>query len=428
MRPTDPQELERIRKAARILAAAVKPIKVLRAIEWDPAIRTRFFEQRAKELPRPQYVPFDPAPTQAALSELRDIDIASPFIADWIERQREAIETTALMMSAVGTADFYKHARKLYGDPKTPLGLYPDVCNLDLATQVRDVLDRLGFLSIDLTPPEYHSAEDVARTLKRACKRHFGTAAPTIEVVDVLSANALAGPTSIRVRRDAKFTDRDAEQLLQHEAFIHVATSLNGRAQKDLPILALSHPYIARFQEGLAVLAEVLTGAMEMDRFARLADRVFAIQKAIDGADFLEVYRYFLERTGKPEQAFQNTRRVFRGGVIEGGAPFTKDCVYLYGLIQASNTVRALFAQGRPDCLPLLFCGKVDVLDLRALCELAAMGLIKEPPFLPPWIKDPRSLFALLTYSTFMTRLDMGPIVEKASELTRGIPPVRFAP
>jgi uncharacterized protein (TIGR02421 family) len=304
--------------------------------------------------------------------------------------------------------------------------MYPDVSNWNLAENVRDAVDQLGFLKIDLAPPEYHSAEQVAHTLKHACQAHFGAAAPKIEVVDVLSANALAGPTSIRIRRDARFTDRDAEQLLQHEAYIHVATSLNGRAQTDLPILALSYPYVARFQEGLAVLAEVLTGAIEMDRFARLSDRVFAIQKAVEGADFLEVYRFFLERNGKPEQAFQNTRRVFRGGVIEGGAPFTKDCVYLFGLLQASNTVRALFAQGRADCLPLLFCGKVDVQDLRALCELAGMGLISAPRFLPPWVKDPRSLFALLTFSTFITRLDMGPLVKKAQEMTRGIPPIEF--
>lgn len=59
----------------------------------------------------------------------------------------------------------------------------------------------------------------------------------------------------------------------------------------------------------------------------RLADRVFAIQMAVEGADFLEVYRYFLDRIGDPNQAFENARRVFRGGVITGGSPFTKDIV-----------------------------------------------------------------------------------------------------
>ena len=60
-----------------------------------------------------------------------------------------------------------------------------------------------------------------------------------------------------------------------------------------------------------------------------MSDRTIAIQMAVDGADFIEVYEFFLERIHSEEQAFENTRRVFRGGVLTGGAPFTKDIVYL---------------------------------------------------------------------------------------------------
>ena len=419
------RERDQIRIAARALCAAVKPIKVLRQIDWDPSIRERFFAQGARELPRPQYAAFDPAPTREALGQLSGLTIANPHIAQWVARQAEAIDASALMMAGVGTKAFFEYGRVLYGEPKAPLRMHPTT-PWDLAQNVREVVEQLGLARIDLTPPSYHTAEDVATQLRPEVAGHFGGAAPKVEVVDVLSANALAGARLIRLRRDARFTDRDAVQLLQHEAYIHVATSLNGKAQTELPILAASHPYVTRTQEGLAVLAEIVSGTIEMDRFTRLADRVFAIQLAVDGADFLEVYRFFLDRSGKPEQSFENTRRVFRGGVIEGGAPFTKDCVYLYGLLQASNAVRALFASGRADCLPLLFCGKLDVQDLRALCELAAIGLLKAPLFLPPWISDPRTLFALLTYSTFMNRIDIGPMVDFAQELLRDAPRVTF--
>jgi uncharacterized protein (TIGR02421 family) len=143
---------------------------------------------------------------------------------------------------------------------------------------------------------------------------HFAEDAPEVTLVDTLSANALATADRIRIRRDARFTDRDAAQLLNHEAYIHVATSLNGRIQTDLPILGAGHPRTTRTQEGLAVFAEIISGTIELDRLRRLADRVFAIQMAIEGADFLEVYGYFLERTGNPDQSFENARRVFRGG------------------------------------------------------------------------------------------------------------------
>lgn len=419
------RQRDRIRAAARVLGAAVKPIKVLRQIDWNPTIRERFFAQGARELPRPQYAPFNPAPTREALGQLASIKIDNPHVAQWVARQAEAIEAAASMMAGVGTKAFFEHGRSLYGEPKASLRMHATT-PWDLAANVRDVVDQLGLANFDLSPPSFETAEDVAMRLTSAVAAHFGAAAPKIEIVDVLSANALASAKAIRLRRDARFTDRDAMQLLQHEAYIHVATSLNGKAQTDLPILAASHPYNARTQEGLAVLAEIVSGTIEMDRFTRLADRVVAIQLAIDGADFLDVYRYFLDRSGKPEQSFQNTRRVFRGGVIEGGAPFTKDCVYLYGLLQASNVVRTLFASGRADCLPLLFCGKLDVQDLRALCELAALGLLRAPRFLPPWISDPRTLFALLTYSTFINRIDIGPMVQFAQELLRDAPRVTF--
>ncbi len=118
--------------------------------------------------------------------------------------------------------------------------------------------------------------------------------------------------------------------------------------------------------------------AIELDRLRRLADRVFAIQMAVEGADFLDVYRWFLERVGDTDPAFENARRVFRGGLVTGGAPFTKDVVYLLGLLQVTNFVRASFAAGRADCLSLLFCGKLDLLDIPALCQLYALGLCRD--------------------------------------------------
>ena len=222
----------------------------------------------------------------------------------------------------------------------------------------------------------------MAQDITTAVSRHFGDAAPAIELVDSLSANALASASrNSHSTRWPASTDRDAAQLLNHEAYIHVATSLNGKDQKDLPILAAGHPGTTRTQEGLAVFAEIISGTIELNRLQRLADRVFAIQMAVEGADFLQVYRYFLERTDNPDQSFESTRRVFRGGVITGGAPFTKDVVYLYGLLQIGAVIRAIFSVGRADCLLLLFCGKLDFADLPALAELASVGLCQLPRF-----------------------------------------------
>ena len=94
---------------------------------------------------------------------------------------------------------------------------------------------------------------------------------------------------------------------------VHVATTLNGLGQRRLPLLASGHAGTTRTQEGLAVFSELISGAMTPSRFRRLANRVLAIDRSMNGADFLDVYRFFLERTDDPAQSFEDTRRVFRG-------------------------------------------------------------------------------------------------------------------
>jgi uncharacterized protein (TIGR02421 family) len=190
------------------------------------------------------------------------------------------------------------------------------------------------------------------------------------------------------------FSDLDIRQLIQHEAFVHVATSINGRRQRKMPLLAANHPGTTRTQEGLAVFAELISGALDPTRFLRLAHRVIAIQMALDGADFLEVYAYFLEHSHNRIEAFESTARVFRGGLVAGGSPFTKDMVYLDGLCRVHVFIRAAIDTGRVDCLRLLFTGKLDLGDVDAILELERLGLTRGPRFVPPWVRDPRRLVA----------------------------------
>jgi len=419
------QEKDRIRQTARLLYEASRSIRILRTIAWPSEVKEEFFAQNAKELPQVSYTPLDPAPVLDLVRDARRFIVPMSAIDLWLERQADGIERGARMLASVGTPAFFEYSRHIYGEPTAPLRYFP-LSPLELSQSISDTIAQLACIEMDIAPPTYHSSEKVASDMERAVQQHFGKDAPKIELVDRLSANALATISAIKIRRDARFTDRDASQLLHHEAYIHVATSLNGRAQTDLPILAAGHPGTTRIQEGLAVYAEIISGSMELDRMRRLADRVFAIQMAIEGADFLEVYHYFLEKVGDRDQAFENARRVFRGGVITGGAPFTKDVVYLLGLLQVSNAIRAFFAAGRSDCLKLLFCGKLDIMDIPALCELYTMGLCQVPLYLPPWVSDPRYLLALLTYSTFMNKMDMEPILLAATKLLENAPIVKL--
>lgn len=420
------KEKARIRKVAHLLHDGTRHVRILRSIDWPASVKHDFFAKDAKELPEINYPRFDAKPTIDLIREARRMIIPISPIDQWLERQANSIETGARMLAGVGTPVFFEHSRQVYGEPTTPLRYIP-VTSLELAQNIQDVIDQLARIDLGVAPSAHLSAEEVAREIEQAVRLHFAEDAPKVTLVESLSANALATASEIRIRRDARFTDRDALQLLNHEAYIHAATSINGRTQTDLPILGAGHPSTTRTQEGLAVFAEIISGTMELDRLRRLADRVFAIQMAVEGADFLDVYHFFLERTGNADQSFENARRVFRGGVITGGAPFTKDVVYLFGLLQVSNAIRAIFSAGRSDCLRLLFCGKLDIQDIPALCELVAMGLCRPARYLPPWASDLRSLLALLTYSTFMNKVDSELMTAVVHKLLENAPIVEFS-
>jgi uncharacterized protein (TIGR02421 family) len=413
---------DRHRAAARLLHDLAKPLRVLSALGWEGRLREEFLASGGEKLPAPTYERFDATKVVDGVAQVRRLLRSGALADDWLEREARAVQATALMLAAAGTPAFHEYSRELYGVPKRPLRFDPTT-PLDLAEQVHQAIGELSQTKLLVPPARDRTGEQVAAELELGVRLHFGAAAPRVQLVEELSANAVATSTCIKVRRDAMFTRRDAAQLLNHEAFIHVATALNGQAQTDLPNLAIGHPGTTRTQEGLAVFSEFVSGTLELDRLRRLADRVVAVQMVCDGADFIELYRWFLERSASREQAFESTRRIFRGAPLTGGAPFTKDCGYLSGLLGVMMFVRAAFAANRSDTLGLLFAGKLDLTAIPALADLRSRGLCRRPRFLPPWASDPGWVLSYLTLSTFLTRIDLTAVVDGVKQALEQCPP-----
>ena len=414
-------EIKRIRNACGLLYLATKSVRILTNISWEPRVREEFFSKKAKELPSVEYPPFDPTEAIERIVLAKSSFRFEPFVNEWLNITAYNIETSAKMLGARGTPEFFRYSTELYGVPGDALSDEENT-TLDLALEVDKKFDEFKGLDLGADPTNRVSAEEVCRQMEVEVDAMFGEDAPRVYVVDNLSANALAGPSRIRIRRGATFTDLDIRQLIHHEAHIHVATFLNGHSQDQMRILGASHPGITKTQEGLAVFAEFITGSMDLNRFRRLADRVIAIQMAIDGADFLEVFQFFLEQTDDPEQSFENARRVFRGGVLTGGAPFTKDIVYLDGLIRVHNFLRTMVSAGRADCLRLLFCGKLDLEDLPIIGHFSELGICYPPKYLPSWAKDIRFLLCYLTYSSFLNKIDLSQVKNHYVKMLDRIP------
>ncbi len=128
-------------------------------------------------------------------------------------------------------------------------------------------------------------------------------------------------------------------------------------------------------QEGLAVLAEYLGGALTGRRLRVLAARVVAARALVAGASFVEVFRLLNEEHGfQLKAAFQITMRVFRGGGL------TKDFVYLQGLMKILDFIR------KGGDLEKLYIGKIATRHVPLIKELIWREVLGPMPLRPGYL------------------------------------------
>ena len=419
------RSLELLRDVSAQILDAQRPIRVLRALAWGEEVERRFFASKGRELPRPDYrIPSEVADAGERFRALKATVTGSGALETFLRETCDSFATAARMLTAVGTKDFYYHSVELYGRPAS-LTADRKTTNLDLAEHFAQVIDGVAGSAeavARMPSPEDEpsmAAEEVAPILAQRFATFFPDQDIRVELVDGIAAKAVAGVDGVRIKRGARFSRRDLRQLEHHEGQVHVATALNGRAQPLMPFVGYPSPRTTATQEGLAVLTEFMTQSTSLERLRRLSDRTLAIKQAEEGADFLELYRFFLGRGHDEGTAFDCARRVCRGGLVEGGAPFTKDVCYLDGLLRVTNFLRVALVKGHLDYVRLFFAGKIDVEDVplfgRLLRERAGDGdaqgqgdaLVAEPRYLPDWARDLSYLTAFMSYSAFLGECDL---------------------
>src|ERR1035437_1315108 len=62
----------------------------------------------------------------------------------------------------------------------------------------------------------------------------------------------------------------------------------------------------------------------------RISLRILGIDMAIKGADFIEMFRFFMDAGQNETDSLTSAQRVFRGAPVTGGVAFTKDAVNLH--------------------------------------------------------------------------------------------------
>ena len=162
-----------------------------------------------------------------------------------------------------------------------------------------------------------------------------------------------------------------------------------------------------------------MSGSIDIERMKRISLRIIAIDMALEGANFIEVFRFFLEAGQTETDSFASAQRVFRGAPLGGGAAFTKDTVYLHGLLSVHTFFRWAFKHRQADVCRNLFAGKLALHDVMALKPYFDNGYIAQPRYLPPWMRHANGLAGMLAFSLFANQIRLDRV--EAEDLVLGL-------
>jgi uncharacterized protein (TIGR02421 family) len=400
------------------LVEAQRPIRVLDAIKWDDDVERAFFEKKCCELPpvmRDYYLgrplPFDPEQKfhefhgieRDIRRQLGEFNAPGQIMSRMCQEYREVVR----LLTHRGSRAFAEISERLYGSASD--SFHAGDPNLaDLGHMMSDILDNLSHDTIFGREEGTLDARQTVELLSQRLSQYFQEQAQVrVQLSDGIVADAAAGSDYIKIRESARFTPRQVRLLEVHEGWVHLGTTLNGLNQPVCTFLSKGPPSSTITQEGLAVITEIIAFASHPGRVRRLTNRIEGVAMAEAGANFLEVYRYFLEEGYDAKESYQHTMRIFRGSLPEGCGPFTKDLCYSKGFVLIYNFIRLAVSRGLVRRVPLLFCGKANLADVKMLAQLVEEGLVVPPRFLPPQFADLHALSAWMCYANFLNRLSL---------------------
>ncbi|GAB3099705.1 flavohemoglobin expression-modulating QEGLA motif protein [Lysobacter terrae] len=396
------------------MVKAVKGIRLLAQVSWPASVQKRFLDEAAQgryAMPVIEYQKLDFSEARRELDAI--IAQADPDhpLGHYLCDSARSWSIAAELLEAVGTPEVTTHSIRLFGRPDEPLpGNGPTT-----REAARHFIDIANELDRELLAPSECvaiSATALQLQLQAALDDFFDKRVIEVVLDPDLIAKAAAGATRIRLRHGAAFSDYDRHQLIEHEAFVHSLTALNGREQPHLPSLALSSPRTTATQEGLATFAEQITGAIDIERMKRISLRIEAVAMALDGADFLQVFHYFRDAGQNDADSFTSAQRVFRGVPPTGGAAFTKDTVYLRGLISVHTFFRWALRTNKLLLCRRLFAGKMTLGDVQRWEPLFDQGVLMPPRWLPTWIVRANGLAGMLAFSLFANRIRLDAVAQ----------------
>lgn len=416
----------RLGSVSRALAAQKGKGKLLEEIAWPRAVEERFLAGKGGEEPVVEYAT-DRDGLNRHVASLRSI-LASidgdDALAEYLRRVVSSQIDGHELMLAIGTRRFHAISVELYGSSKTPFFGGP-LRNIDLAEHLIRRLAVHGWDEAEDPEEPLLDAPAMVELLRARIEEQRPSLAIEVVLDERATAKVVAGMSRVRVRPDATFARWEAEGLYHHEIETHALSAHNGARQPIATFLKSGGPRTTRCQEGLAIFAELYEHVLAEERLMRLANRVRLVAMAEDGAGFLDLYRFLVSGGAAPRDAYFDAQRVCRGGLVSGGAPFTKDAVYLAGLLEVYAFLAAVIRGGFRDEVELVVAGRLALDDIAILAELRAEGLVTRPPDRPRWLARWGTLLPFFAFSSFVSGLDLAPVEAHYDALIRAASAVR---
>jgi uncharacterized protein (TIGR02421 family) len=214
---------------------------------------------------------FEPDLVRRDLYNLPIEDVSDPALHTLFRAKRDEIARQITALEDRDTSRFVYGSLQLYGGIAEPL-----------AHTAEELLKTV--------PPQAPSAPsvtagafaDAAREELDRYRSRYPDFPSHVEVREDVS-ELMVSFGRLLIPANAAFRPERVEPLLHHEIGTHVVTYQNG-ARQPLTLLTIGLPGYDETQEGLAVLAEYLTGGLDPRRLRVLAARVVAIGKMLEGA------------------------------------------------------------------------------------------------------------------------------------------------
>lgn len=335
--------------------------------------KRKFLKSFGKYIPNFRYrqLNIDPYLFREKLYRLPVDSIRDPAIQSLYRDVINSLSEKIDMLVKAGQPEFVYESLKYYGEPTQ--------------TDEQNAAFLLHATQFKSEDDEHIGTSDISDLFKTKAKEWNMRC--RVEVTNRLVALAMVSSRrkAVLLSKGLALPMKDAKALLHHELGVHMLTTLNANIQR-LKVFSLGLPGNTVTQEGLAILNEYQSGNLTLNRLKTLAYRVIAVKEMLKHGSFRHTYTYLHEEQKlDSDDAFRLALRVHRGGGL------TKDYLYLQGISEALNMYNN-------QSIDNLYVGKTGFDYLPIINEMVERQLVKQPKYLPEFIKKPAEESPVLKY------------------------------